>query len=51
MKISPDSIIFLQHEQIKLNATIVFTWAIIALLTIGSWVVTRSLSTGTRLSR
>ncbi len=51
MEISPDSIIYLQHEQFKLNATIVFTWAVMAFLTIGSWIITRRLSTETKLSR
>lgn len=51
MEISPDLIIFWQWEHVTLNATIVFTWAIMAFLTIGSWIVTRKLSTETKLSR
>jgi F-type H+-transporting ATPase subunit a len=51
LKISPDLIIFRQWGQVTLNATIVFTWAIMAFLTIGSWIVTRKLSTDTKLSR
>ncbi len=51
MEISPDLVIFRQWGQVTLNATIVFTWAIMAFLTIGSWIVTRKLSTETKLSR
>ncbi|MDR4499534.1 MAG: F0F1 ATP synthase subunit A [Candidatus Scalindua sp.] len=51
MKISPDLIIFRQWGLFTLNATIVFTWAIMAFLTIGSWIVTRKLSTKTKISR
>jgi F-type H+-transporting ATPase subunit a len=35
----------------ELNGTIVFTWLVISLLTVGSWLVTRRLSTGVQLSR
>jgi len=51
MNISPDSLIVWQYGIFKINATIAFTWAIMAFLTVGSWLVTRRLSTGTALSR
>ncbi len=51
MEISPDLIIFWQWGDVTLNATIVFTWAIMAFLTISSWIVTRKLTTETKLSR
>jgi F-type H+-transporting ATPase subunit a len=51
MEISPDNIVYWQSGAFKLNATIVFTWLVMLLLVIGSWLVTRNLSTGTRLSR
>lgn len=51
MTISPDSIVLWQWGGFPLNATILFTWLVMALLTIGSWLVTRRLSTGTRISR
>ncbi|HEY7711862.1 MAG TPA: F0F1 ATP synthase subunit A [Candidatus Entotheonella sp.] len=40
-----------QWGAISLNATICWTWAVMALLVCGSWLVTRNLSTTTRLSR
>ena len=43
MRISPDQLIFWQHGFFKLNSTIVTTWALILLLTIGSILVTRKL--------
>jgi F-type H+-transporting ATPase subunit a len=51
MEISPDSTIYWQWGFIKLNATVVFTWLVMALLTLISYFVTRNLSTGPRLSR
>lgn len=51
MTISPDSVVFWQWGPIGLSATIVFTWLVMALLTLVSWLVTRRLSTGTDISR
>jgi len=51
MEISPDSIIYWQSGPFTLNATIVFTWIVMALMAVGSWLVTRNLSSGTELSR
>ena len=45
MSLSPDQTIFWQYGFIKLNATIVFTWALIFVLVIGSKLITRKLST------
>lgn len=46
MHLSPDEVIFWQQGVVKLNATIVFTWVLMAVLTVGSILVTRQLSTG-----
>ena len=51
MTTTPDSVIIWQWGPLSLNATICWTWAIMALLVFGSWLVTRNLSTTTRLSR
>lgn len=45
MRLSPDDIVFWQHGFIKLNATIVITWGLMLLLALGSWLITRKLST------
>jgi len=46
MHLSPDEVIFWQYGLFKLNATIVYTWALMFLLVVGSWLTTRKLSTG-----
>jgi len=51
MHLSPDQTIFWQHGFVKLNATIAFTWALMALLAGGSKLITRNLSTGLERSR
>ncbi|HNP26261.1 MAG TPA: F0F1 ATP synthase subunit A [Nitrosomonas sp.] len=51
MTISPDDIVFWQWGLFSLNATIVFTWVVMALLTLISWLVMRRLSTETKISR
>jgi F-type H+-transporting ATPase subunit a len=43
MDFSPDANIVWEWSFIKLNATILFTWLVMALLTVGSWLVTRSI--------
>ncbi|QDT89967.1 F0F1 ATP synthase subunit A [Gimesia algae] len=50
MNMSPDEPLW-QWEFLILNRTILFTWLIMGLLTCGSWLVTRRLSTSARLSR
>ena len=44
MRLSPDEMIFWQHGVMKLNGTIAFTWGLMAVLTIGSALITRRLS-------
>jgi F-type H+-transporting ATPase subunit a len=51
MHLSPDDIIFWQYDFVKLNATIVFTWVLILVLTIGSRLITRHLTTEIQGSR
>jgi F-type H+-transporting ATPase subunit a len=51
MRLSPDQMIFWQHGFLKLNGTIVFTWALILVMAIGAKLITRRLSTGLDRSR
>lgn len=44
MEISPDAIVYWQSGPFKINATILFTWIVMALLAAGSWLVTRRLT-------
>lgn len=51
MRLTPDAWIFWQHGFIKLNATIVFTWALMAVLVIGAALITRRLTADHQRSR
>jgi len=51
MHLSPDEIIFWQHGFFKLNATIVYTWAVMFVLALGSRLITRRLSMDMQRSR
>lgn len=51
MRLSPDEMVFWQYGFLKLNATIMFTWGIMVVLTIGSKLITRKLSLGIKRSR
>ncbi len=51
MNIGSDAIVLWQLGPFAVNATIAFTWLVMALLVVGSWWVTRRLSTGPELSR
>src|SRR5579862_1406448 len=51
MRLSPDGMIFWQRGFVKLNGTIVFTWALMLVLAAGSKLITRSLSMDLRRSR
>jgi F-type H+-transporting ATPase subunit a len=51
MHLSPDEIVFWRYGFLHINATIVFTWALMVLLTVGSRLVTRRLSSNIARSR
>jgi len=51
MEISPDAWVLYEWRGLQLNATIVFTWVVMALLVVGSWAVTARLSEGETVSR
>lgn len=51
MEISPDNIIFWQWGFFKLNATIVFTWLVMLILVVVSWLITRNLKVKPPISR
>jgi F-type H+-transporting ATPase subunit a len=50
-QISPDQIILWQWWFVKINATMIFTWIIMALLLFFSWLATRKISTDIHISR
>ncbi len=51
MTINPDEIVLFQLNWFVINATIFFTWLVMILLTMGSWLVTRKLTSEGSLSR
>lgn len=51
MQISTDQWILFQIGPVAINATIGFTWLVMALMTLVSWLITRRLTTGTEPSR
>jgi F-type H+-transporting ATPase subunit a len=51
MDINVDAIVLWQIGPVAINATIAYTWLVMALLVGGSWAITRRLSSGAALSR
>lgn len=50
MNFNPDTIIFWYWGGYAINATLVYTWVVMAILVLGSWLVTRRLRTDVNLS-
>lgn len=50
-QISLDQTIYWQYGFVRLNATIVYTWVVMGILIVVSWLVTRNLSTGGSIPR
>ena len=51
MEITPDQIVYWQWGILKINATLAFSWALMAAVVGGSWLVTRRLTSGPDLSK
>ena len=51
MEISLDSVVLWHWGPILLNATILYTWLVMGLLALGSWLITRKLTTGARIPK
>lgn len=51
MNITPDQIVCWQWGHVVINATLIYTWLVMAVLVIVSGLVTRRLSNGARISR
>ena len=50
-QISPDQVILWSWGFITLNVTILYTWLVMTILVVGSWLVTRNLSSEMHVSR
>jgi F-type H+-transporting ATPase subunit a len=44
MELSPDTLVFWQWGPLRINATLVYTWLVMAILVLGSWLATRNLT-------
>jgi F-type H+-transporting ATPase subunit a len=51
MEFSPDQVVLWEWGPVRVSATIVFTWLVMVLLTAGSWLVTRGLTTDVQTRR
>ncbi len=51
VRVTPDQLVFFQLGFVRINATIVFSWAVMAILILASWLITRRLSTDPKVSR
>jgi F-type H+-transporting ATPase subunit a len=51
MRLTSDQLILWHYGFVKLNATIATTWALMLLLTVGAWLITRKLSSDLTTSR
>ena len=51
MRLSPDAVILWQQGFVKVNATIATTWALMLVMSLGAWLITRKLSTDHKRSR
>ena len=50
-QISPDQVVLWEWGFVQVNATLIFTWFLMAFLVVGSWWITRRLTTGPNPSR
>jgi len=51
MHLTPDDLILWQRGLVKLNSTIVTTWALMLVLALGAWLITRRLSADVQIPR
>ncbi|AOY56797.1 MULTISPECIES: F0F1 ATP synthase subunit A [Desulfococcus] len=50
MEITPDTIVYWSCGPFTLNATLLFTWLVMTVMSFGSWLVTRRLTSSVRIS-
>ncbi len=51
MRLTPDDLVFWRYRFVELNSTIVTTWVLMLVMTVGSWLITRRLATEGHISR
>jgi F-type H+-transporting ATPase subunit a len=51
LRLSPDDLVFWRYGFVELNLTIVTTWVLMLVMTVGAWLITRKLVTELHISR
>ena len=51
MELTTDATVFWEWGPIVINATLVYSWIVMAILTVGSWLITRNLRVGAEIPR
>ena len=51
LRLSPDDLVFWRYGFVELNSTIVTTWALMLVMTVGAMLITRKLATEGHISR
>ena len=51
MRLTPDELVFWRYGFLELNLTIVTTWGLMLVMTVGAWLITRKLVTEVHISR
>jgi F-type H+-transporting ATPase subunit a len=51
LRLSPDDLVLLKYGFVELNSTIVTTWVLMLVMTVGAWLITRKLATEVHISR
>ena len=51
MRLTPDDLVFWRYGFVELNSTIVTTWVLMLVMTVGAWLITRKLVTEVHISR
>lgn len=50
-QITPDQVVYWQWDFVRINATIAYTWGVMAFMVIGSWLITRNLTLDREIPR
>src|SRR5271157_3698192 len=50
-RLTPDELVFWQYRFVELNSTIVTTWVLMLVMTVGAWLITRKLVTEVHIPR
>lgn len=49
VRLTPDQLVIFEVAGVPINATVVFTWALMLLMVVASWLITRRITSGVRI--